>query len=559
MAGIGSSTSQRLEEETAHLNATDRVAAHRARVAHQREMVQAAHQAASAVDFDLGEDAPQNASARAAQEAKWAAANVDARTHFSVRELLQIQKPAVLKALADYERVTMLCQALGHEPATAGGTDEDASATTHEITKITEPTHQIAKLTPELLELIVDAAMPGQGPLVPAVLSPRLRSLASRPSALSTFRIFVRVRPLLEDEASSGEYAALDANTNALLECHDARLARSGRRLAMVHHWYSADHVFGPRTPEAAVCDGVLEPLLARVLGGAGDSTALLYGQTGAGKTYTMSSLLERVARQLDASPAIANVAAGGGEAATGGGEAAVDGEVVVSGEAAVGRGVEVSFYEVASAGCMDLLNDRAKVPLRSDEHDHVHACGAKTSVVVSGDELRATLAQGLAMRSTVQTQANPISSRSHAICSLTFQASGRTLRIVDLAGSERNCASAPLDPPPCGAPCQYIPAVPALPLLSMLSAHPDASPDRDRAVRRRDALREDSGLPEGECCDQQVAHGAQGLLPGGGACARAPRAPRAGGGRLAVFYGAQAGQGRRGRVCTHAGEPGFC
>ena len=410
MAGIGSSTSQRLEEDTSHLTATDRVTAQRARMAHQREMVQAVHDAG----FALGEDAPQNEAGRALQEARWAAANVDARTHFSVRELLQVQKPAVINALGDFDRVMTLVDAIGHQAAA-----DDESP------------HQIARLTPELLELVVNSAMPGQARLVPALLSPTLRTLAT-PNALSTFQIFVRVRPLLEAETSSGEYAALDAPSNAMLVVHDARLARSGRRLAMIHHWYAADRIFGPHTSESGVCDGVLEPLLARVLDGAGDGTALLYGQTGAGKTYTMTSLLERVAKQLDSS------AAGGGGGG-GGGSGAAATAPAPDGLAEEPSGVEVSFFEVASKGCMDLLNARAKVQLRSDENDDVHACGATTCIVTSGEELRATLAQGLALRSTVETQANPISSRSHAICVLTVRRTGRTLRIVDLAGSERN------------------------------------------------------------------------------------------------------------------------
>ena len=357
-------------------------------------MVQMASEAANA-EFALGEDAPQNMAGRAAQEAKWSKANVDARVHFSVRELLQVQKPAVLNALVDFERVTTLVRSIGHEE------DHDA-----------ESPQLLTRLTPELLEMIVSAAMPGQGPLVPALLSPTLRMLPSPSGRLGTFRIFVRVRPLLPAEAAAGEYAALDAPSQRRLVCHDARLARSGRRLAMIHHWYSADEVYSPSTDEEAVCDGVLEPLLSRVLDGTGDGTALLYGQTGAGKTHTMSSLLHRVEERLDAAAA-----------------AQASAEPVT---------VEVTFFEVASKGCMDLLNAREKVSLRSDENDVVHACGATTSTVSSGGELRETLAQGLALRSTVETQANPISSRSHAICVLKLH-TGRTLRIVDLAGSERN------------------------------------------------------------------------------------------------------------------------
>ena len=42
--------------------------------------------------FALGEDAPRNLAGRHAQEAKWAGANVDARVHYSVRELLAVVK-----------------------------------------------------------------------------------------------------------------------------------------------------------------------------------------------------------------------------------------------------------------------------------------------------------------------------------------------------------------------------------------------------------------------------------------------------------------------------------
>ena len=252
-------------------------------------MVQMASAAARSVDFDMGEDAPRNREGRAVQEAKWAETKADARTHFSTRELLQVQKPAVLKALGDFGRVTTLVNALGDE--------KDMSATSP---------HLISRLTPELLEIVVSAAMPGQGPLVPALLSPALRALSA--GRMGTFRIFARVRPLLPAEARAGEYAALDAPSERMLVCHDARLARSGRRLAMIHHWYCADEVFGPKADEVSVCDGVLEPLLGRVLSGTGDGTALLYGQTGAGKTHTMSSLLDRVAMRLDELHAARNV-----------------------------------------------------------------------------------------------------------------------------------------------------------------------------------------------------------------------------------------------------------
>ena len=100
---------------------------------------------------------------------------------------------------------------------------------------------------------------------------------------------------------------------------------------------------------------------------------------------------------------------------------------------------VAVTFYEVGVGGCCDLLNARAKVTLRADADEVVHARGARRAVVASGATLKALLADALALRSTVATQANPISSRSHAICCIEWGGGGRTLRLVDLAGSERN------------------------------------------------------------------------------------------------------------------------
>jgi hypothetical protein len=414
------------------------------------------------VDFELGEDAPRNATARAAQEARWAMAKerVDARQHFSLRELLQVQKPAILKAMQDYHRTKMLVSALGHREAVLEQEDKESESVRH--VGSTAPAGEesppaaeslIKKLTPELLELVIESAMPGQGPLVPAMHEPPPTTLAP-PDA---FRVFVRVRPLQEYELGVGEYSSVDEAAHARLVCHDARLARSGRRLTMLHRWYRVDRLFPSSACEDGVCDGVLQPLLERVLCGLGDCTALLYGQTGAGKTYTMSSLLRRVAREVDAR---------------------------------IGRGieqpaaVEVTFFEVAADGCVDLLADRRKIALRSDENDVVHACGARSVVVHTAAELEAALQAGLALRSTVETQANPISSRSHAICNLRFllppppgspstaggtatsgasqppeaadaladaadadgaaaadtaPGAGRLLRLVDLAGSERN------------------------------------------------------------------------------------------------------------------------
>ena len=225
MAGLASSTGLE-EEDTSHMTAAERVEAIRARHRRQHAIMQANADAG----FTLGEDAPQNLRGREAQETKWAAANVDARGHFSIRELLKVQKPAVLNALDDFKRVATLVR----------GQQQQLEA--QEAAANQSPS-QLARLTPELIEIVADAAMPGQGPLVPALLSPVLRHTPRR--QLGTFRVFVRVRPLLPSEVSEGEYAALDVRSSRMLVCHDARLARSGRRLAMIHRAHAGARTQG--------------------------------------------------------------------------------------------------------------------------------------------------------------------------------------------------------------------------------------------------------------------------------------------------------------------------
>ena len=233
-----------------------------------------------------------------------------------MREALQVQKPAIVNALRDYERVRTLVAGMGPSAT--------ESKRCHGL---------LSKLSPELLEPIVERALPGSSPLVHHHCNQPVATVAPAP-----FRVFARVRPLNERESAAGEYAAIDT-TQQTLSCHRPLLARTGRRLSMLHRSFACDRVFGTFASEAQVCDGVLRPLLERVTGGVGDATVILYGQTGAGKTHTLSSMIARCEAVLDS---------GGG----------------------AGREVRVSFYEVATAGCCDLLNGRAKIHLRSDEHE---------------------------------------------------------------------------------------------------------------------------------------------------------------------------------------------
>jgi hypothetical protein len=140
-----------------------------------------------------------------------------------------------------------------------------------------------------------------------------------------------------------------------------------------------------------------------------------------------------------------------------------------------VGKAIRITFYEVHGKKCYDLLADRGVVHLRSDAQENMHVRGARTielSPLLQPAQLIEVLKEALSLRSSKVTERNPISSRSHAVCTIELLAPVGTktatagtdrsltaylaaqagaasdpavmvvtgkITLVDLAGSERN------------------------------------------------------------------------------------------------------------------------
>eukprot|EP01034_Spumella_vulgaris_P025750 gene25750-32239_t len=193
---------------------------------------------------------------------------------------------------------------------------------------------------------------------------------------------------------------------------HEGKLARNGRQLSMTHYEYVFDEVYGDTASNLDVCKRSVEPLLSWAVKG-NQSSVLCFGQTGTGKTYTLYGALEYISTRL------------------------------------LTHTVRITFYEVHGKKCYDLLAGRTHVHLRSDGNDTMHVRGARQVVVEnvqSSKEIMEVLQEALTLRSSEKTERNPISSRSHAVCTIEksttdmdpFQSCGR-ITLVDLAGSERN------------------------------------------------------------------------------------------------------------------------
>ena len=197
---------------------------------------------------------------------------------------------------------------------------------------------------------------------------------------------------------------------------------------------YTFDRVFGPEADQAIVYDDVVAPILDEMLLGY-NCTIFAYGQTGTGKTYTMSGdmndnygtfaneagiiprTLYRLFHLLDA-----------------------DG---------LEYSVKISFIELYNEELKDLLavEDEKKVKIYEDTKKNVVVQGMEESLVSSAEEGVKKLQEGSYKRQVAATKCNDLSSRSHTVFSITVHIKEKTdgedvlrigkLNLVDLAGSE--------------------------------------------------------------------------------------------------------------------------
>eukprot|EP00928_Gymnodinium_smaydae_P002084 TRINITY_DN10732_c0_g1_i1.p1 TRINITY_DN10732_c0_g1~~TRINITY_DN10732_c0_g1_i1.p1 ORF type:complete len:629 (-),score=115.48 TRINITY_DN10732_c0_g1_i1:467-2353(-) len=325
--------------------------------------------------------APRVTEGFAAQDELWAKeANVDGRGHWSVREAVRLYAHRFQEAVGEFEVCRML-----------------AAATL-------QPRSALAGMPGSVLAQAVDALY-GQAPTVDWI-----NSWARRPNrAGSTMRVTVRKRPILPFEEERSEWDCVEADARrASFICHDGRLARNGKRLDLWHRRSLLDQVWDESASNETVAREAALPLLSWAQRGHG-ATMLCYGQTGTGKTHTMSGVLDLLADELGS---------------------------------ATSR-IEAQYFEVCGDKLHDLLNDRAEVQLMADAEGRFHLRGAATvqmGAAFGGAEgIRESVGKALRLRASEATERNPLSSRSHAVLVLWLRDSGGMLRLVDLAGSERN------------------------------------------------------------------------------------------------------------------------
>ncbi|KAI0422717.1 P-loop containing nucleoside triphosphate hydrolase protein [Xylaria grammica] len=207
---------------------------------------------------------------------------------------------------------------------------------------------------------------------------------------------------------------------------------------ALGNKTYNFDRVFSPAADQGMIYDDVVKPILEEMLSGY-NCTIFAYGQTGTGKTYTMSGDMDETFGMLsDAAGIIPRVLHSLFKK--------LDTEDTES-------FVKCSFIELYNEELRDLMavEENTKLKIFDDASRKGHATtvvqGVEETHIRNAAEGIKLLQQGSLKRQVAATKCNDLSSRSHTVFTITAcvkkaeggedWVSAGKLNLVDLAGSE--------------------------------------------------------------------------------------------------------------------------
>ncbi|XP_063697158.1 kinesin-like protein KIF3A [Culicoides brevitarsis] len=246
---------------------------------------------------------------------------------------------------------------------------------------------------------------------------------------IENVRVVVRSRPLSKDEIAAGAQNIVKvdkANRQISVQKPNAGTAEPPKI-------YFFDNVFDDHSSQIDLYVDTARPIVDKVLEGY-NGTILAYGQTGTGKTYTMSGNPDSPQTKGIIPNTFAHIF---GHIAKG-----KDNQKFL---------VRVSYMEIYNEEVRDLLGKELNKSLEVKERADIGVFVKDLSgyVVHNADDLDNIMKLGNKNRVVGATKMNLESSRSHAIFSITIESSETDergeqhvkmgkLQLVDLAGSER-------------------------------------------------------------------------------------------------------------------------
>ncbi|XP_063309876.1 kinesin-like protein KIF24 [Pelobates fuscus] len=233
-------------------------------------------------------------------------------------------------------------------------------------------------------------------------------------------RVCVRKRPLGLREERRGELNVVTVENNETILIHERKEAVNLKEYILQHVFYF-DEVFSETFSNQDVYMKTAHPLIQHVFNG-GNATCFAYGQTGAGKTYTMIGTQKNPGLYALAAKDIF--------------------QLLEAEKSIKDCSIWISFYEIYCGQLYDLLNGRKRLFAREDGKHVVQVVGLREVQVRSVELLLEMILKGSKERSTGATGVNSDSSRSHAIIQIQIKGAGNRkmgrISFIDLAGSER-------------------------------------------------------------------------------------------------------------------------
>ncbi|XP_021742449.1 kinesin-like protein KIN-1 [Chenopodium quinoa] len=195
---------------------------------------------------------------------------------------------------------------------------------------------------------------------------------------------------------------------------------------------FGFDKVFYEDSAQASVYEVLAMPIVQDTVNGL-NGTILSYGQTGAGKTYSMEGpgIIKCDAERKGLIPRV------------------IEGlfEMIHSSQGATAHSVKLSMVEIYMEKVRDLFDlSKDNIQIKESKSQGILLSGATEIPVLEASEAMQILSNGIMNRAVGETQMNVASSRSHCVYIFTVQqeisADKRTktgkLILVDLAGSEK-------------------------------------------------------------------------------------------------------------------------
>ena len=240
--------------------------------------------------------------------------------------------------------------------------------------------------------------------------------------------IAVRKRPMFDYELDRGDYDIISIDntkegSHDITIVHNCVMHADMKQMLMKPISYPVTAAFDEHACDDDIYRHIAEPLVMDAAN-QGIATILMYGQTGCGKSHTMSGIETRTSHGLF--KAIDSIYAGNRH---------VDKPHVT-----------IQFVELCgSKECRDLLvKDSGEVKLLDSEDGSVQLLNATSLEVTSPEELLGQILLAKGRRATEATDKNGVSSRSHAVCQIQIKgkhpgSKRGLLTLIDCAGSERS------------------------------------------------------------------------------------------------------------------------